>query len=153
MKCTTSGRTCSSQTQLKPLTLDSPKNTQRTPSSLAPERREAGRAENMSQEHPAKRQRLDFDSERDVGDRDQTVQPEPISPPPLSRNKHAHVSKTPLEAEAVASPIHLTSIRDLPDANNKDALSLHDLIGDPLIKEIWNFNYLHDIDFVMYSTD
>lgn len=35
---------------------------------------------------------------------------------------------------------------------NLDAVQLKDILGDPLIKECWNFNYLFDIDFVMYVT-
>lgn len=53
----------------------------------------------------------------------------------------------------VKSPWQLTWIRDLPDSENKDALTLNDLLGDPLISECWQFNYLHDLDFVMNAFD
>lgn len=51
------------------------------------------------------------------------------------------------------SPIQLTRIRDLPAAQNVDTVSLHDILGDPLIKEVWNFNYLHNIDYVLSHLD
>ena len=47
------------------------------------------------------------------------------------------------------SPIHLTRVDGLSHENNIDCLSLGDLIGDPLIKECWAFNYLFDIDFLL----
>ncbi|KAK3502792.1 tyrosyl-DNA phosphodiesterase I [Neurospora crassa] len=53
----------------------------------------------------------------------------------------------------VASPFHLTTIRSLGQNSNKDTVSLKGLLGDPLIKECWEFNYLHDIDFLMGAFD
>jgi hypothetical protein len=53
------------------------------------------------------------------------------------------------EARTLPSPVHLTRIHDLPDSSNVDTVGLHDLLGDPLIKECWNFNYLFDLNFVM----
>lgn len=53
----------------------------------------------------------------------------------------------------VKSPWQLTWIRDLPDAENKHAVTLNDLLGDPLISECWQLNYLHDLDFVMNAFD
>lgn len=47
------------------------------------------------------------------------------------------------------SPIQLIKIRDLPETMNQDTTSLNDLLGDPLIKECWNFNFLFDVNFVM----
>lgn len=52
-----------------------------------------------------------------------------------------------------SSPFHLTWVQDLPDAANTDAVTLRDLLGDPLIAECWNFNYLHDVDFLMAAFD
>jgi len=51
------------------------------------------------------------------------------------------------------SPFQLTHIRDLPDALNVDSITLHDLLGDPLISQCWEFNYLHDIAFLMSHFD
>lgn len=47
------------------------------------------------------------------------------------------------------SPVQLTKITDLAVHQNIDTLELGDILGDPLIKECWNFNYLFDLDFVM----
>ncbi|KAB5545943.1 tyrosyl-DNA phosphodiesterase-domain-containing protein [Coniochaeta sp. 2T2.1] len=51
------------------------------------------------------------------------------------------------------SPFQLTKIRDLPPVSNVDTVALQDLLGDPLISECWNFNYLHDIPFLMSAFD
>lgn len=61
------------------------------------------------------------------------------------------VSPAPLTL--VPSPIQLISIKDLPDALNVDTISLKDILGDPLIKECWVFNFLIDVDFVMSQFD
>jgi hypothetical protein len=67
----------------------------------------------------------------------------PISPP----------RKRLKEAPAILSPWQLTWIRDLPEELNRDAVTLKDLLGDPLIAECWEFNYLHDIRFLMDAFD
>ncbi|KAH8728960.1 tyrosyl-DNA phosphodiesterase 1, partial [Phaeosphaeriaceae sp. PMI808] len=51
------------------------------------------------------------------------------------------------------SPFQLTQIRDLVDHQNVDAVGLKDILGDPMIKECWNFNFLFDLDFVMCQFD
>lgn len=51
------------------------------------------------------------------------------------------------------SPFQLTWIRDLPNTANTDAVTLRDILGDPLIAECWEFNYLHDIDFLISHFD
>lgn len=66
-----------------------------------------------------------------------------ISPP----TKRARPSK------AQASPWKLTWVRDLPESENHDAVTLKDILGDPLISECWEFNYLHDITFLMDAFD
>lgn len=48
----------------------------------------------------------------------------------------------------VSSPIQLSRVEGLPPTNNIDTVSLHDIVGDPLIKECWAFNYLFDVDFL-----
>ncbi|KAF7885292.1 uncharacterized protein EAF01_011357 [Botrytis porri] len=55
--------------------------------------------------------------------------------------------------EVVKSPFQLTTIRDLPASSNVDAVSLKDILGDPLISECWEFNYLHNLDFLMEQFD
>jgi tyrosyl-DNA phosphodiesterase-1 len=49
----------------------------------------------------------------------------------------------------VPSPVQLTHIEDMAPHQNVDAVKLKDILGDPMIKECWNFNFLFDIDFVM----
>lgn len=49
----------------------------------------------------------------------------------------------------VPSPIHLSNVNGLPAASNVDTISLKDILGDPLIKECWFFNYLYDVDFML----
>jgi tyrosyl-DNA phosphodiesterase-1 len=51
------------------------------------------------------------------------------------------------------SPFQLTWIRDLPPGANTDAVTLGDILGDPLVAECWDFNYLHDIDFLLSHFD
>jgi tyrosyl-DNA phosphodiesterase-1 len=64
-----------------------------------------------------------------------------------SRNKHL--------STIVPSPIKLTHIRDLPSSsgNNVDTIKLRDILGDPMIRECWQFNYLFDVDFLMSQFD
>lgn len=59
-------------------------------------------------------------------------------------------SSTP---QTFRSPFQLTRIRDLPPELNRDTVTLRDILGDPLISECWEFNYLHDIDFLMSAFD
>ncbi|KAF9870321.1 tyrosyl-dna phosphodiesterase [Colletotrichum karsti] len=97
-------------------------------------------------ERPAKRVRVSDDVEESEtstpseGPRSFT---KPISPP-RKRNR---------EARRIRSPFQLTWIRDLPEAANRDAVSLKDILGDPLIAECWEFNFLHDIHFLMSHFD
>jgi len=51
------------------------------------------------------------------------------------------------------SPFQLTRICDLPPELNRDTVTLKDILGDPLIAECWEFNYLHDIDFLLAAFD
>ncbi|KAL5117111.1 hypothetical protein ACEQ8H_004936 [Pleosporales sp. CAS-2024a] len=53
----------------------------------------------------------------------------------------------------LASPFQLTHIRDLAPQHNVDTISLKDVLGNPMIKELWNFNFLFDVDFVMEQLD
>lgn len=80
----------------------------------------------------------------------------PISPPVLRRvngggRSEATLSRTSscAKAEVLPSPFRLTHIRDLPSHLNVDAVKLSDILGDPLIKECWQFNFLIDLDFLM----
>jgi tyrosyl-DNA phosphodiesterase 1 len=75
-----------------------------------------------------------------------------ISPPPLRRDRRVDSEKVECP-KVIKSPFQLTWIRDLPESSNIDAVSLKDLLGDPLIAECWEFNYLHDLDFLMNAFD
>lgn len=53
----------------------------------------------------------------------------------------------------IPSPLQLTRIRDLPVSHNEDTIGIGEILGDPLIKECWNFNFLFDLDWVMQQLD
>jgi len=65
----------------------------------------------------------------------------------------AHASQASPSQGAIRSPIQLTSIQDLPPDLNADTVTLKNLLSSPLIAECWEFNYLHDLDFLMESFD
>lgn len=66
----------------------------------------------------------------------------------MESEKTASKSK-PSPVRILPSPIQLTRIQNLASSHNVDSVSLRDLIGDPMIKECWQFNYLLDLDFIM----
>lgn len=101
-----------------------------------------------------------------------------ITPPPRTRSRQSpaadvaglEASKHRLESQnngpspassnnspprVVPSPIQLTHIKDLPDQKglNIDTVKLRDILGDPMIRECWQFNYLFDVDFLMSQFD
>jgi tyrosyl-DNA phosphodiesterase-1 len=78
---------------------------------------------------------------------------ENISPPPLARNKGKEKQQQEQHTITEPSLFQLTKIRDLPDSSNADTVTLSDILGDPMIKEQWQFNFLHDIDFIMSHLD
>ncbi|KAG9592639.1 phospholipase D/nuclease, partial [Aureobasidium melanogenum] len=78
---------------------------------------------------------------------------EPISPPPLARNNKGKEKQQERSTTTQPSPFHLTRIRDLPASANVDTVTLSDILGDPMIKEQWQFNFLLDIDFIMSNLD
>lgn len=59
------------------------------------------------------------------------------------------------ETTSLPSPIQLTHIRDLPasSGNNVDTVRLRDILGDPMIRECWQFNYCIDVDYLMSQFD
>lgn len=68
---------------------------------------------------------------------------------PLRNNPR---SKDPTYCRYIHSPFQLTKIRDLPE-DNKDTITIHDILRDPMIRECWQFNFLFDIDFIMGALD
>jgi tyrosyl-DNA phosphodiesterase-1 len=55
----------------------------------------------------------------------------------------------------IPSPVQLTHIVDYPASKgyNVDAVKLRDILGDPMIRECWQFNYMFDVDFLMNQFD
>jgi len=103
--------------------------------------------------------RIRLSTTNDNNDETDSGSSRPITPPPLRRGvvpavwDHVATSATATSTrtiEAVASPFKLTRIRDTQDHNNVDTVTLSDILGDPLIKEMWQFNFLIDIDFTMH---
>jgi hypothetical protein len=95
-------------------------------------------------ERPQKRPRDDENQQED-GEGPHSLS-RPISPPRKRQREETSRSIT-------KSPWQLTWIRDLPEPLNQDAVTLNDLLGDPLIYECWEFNFLHDLDFLMDAFD
>lgn len=60
-------------------------------------------------------------------------------------------SVTGTSINTIPSPMQLNHIGDLPASSNIDTLKLSDILGDPMIKECWLFNYLFNIDFIMWG--
>ncbi|KAL2378371.1 hypothetical protein RJZ90_006046 [Blastomyces dermatitidis] len=87
----------------------------------------------------------------------------PITPPlrrqpsgqPRTSSPNKPQGKAPSTPKNIPSPIQLTHIRDFSasSGNNADAVRLRDILGDPLIKESWQFNYMFDVDFLMSQFD
>ena len=92
----------------------------------------------------------------------------PISPPVFKRQKKVesipteqpkinqstspndqNVQSALIERKHLSSPVQLTHVQGLSSANNVDTVRLRDIVGDPLIRECWAFNYLFDVDFLM----
>lgn len=59
----------------------------------------------------------------------------------------------PRSRTIIPSPVQLNFIEQLPASSNVDCVSLGSILGDPMIKECWLFNYLFDMDFVMRHFD
>ncbi|RAK72341.1 tyrosyl-DNA phosphodiesterase 1 [Aspergillus fijiensis CBS 313.89] len=85
---------------------------------------------------------------------------DPARPPPahdssISSSSSKAQQPCSLGQKVLPSPIQLTHIRDFPPSsgNNVDTVRLRDILGDPLIRECWQFNYLHDVDFLMSQFD
>ncbi|KXH47194.1 tyrosyl-DNA phosphodiesterase [Colletotrichum simmondsii] len=82
-------------------------------------------------------------------------------PPPTTRSDHVESLNRPISppmkrkqpSMRIKSPFQLTTIRDLPEAANRDCVGLADILGDPMIAECWEFNFLHDIHFLMSHFD
>lgn len=76
---------------------------------------------------------------------------EPISPPLLKRKLDFDPSTSSSKRRLIAipSPIHLTRIKSTQASNNVDTGTIQDLVGDASITEIWNFNFLFNVEWFM----
>ncbi len=96
---------------------------------------------------PPKRRALP--SARDPGkDGDKTL----AAAPEAKLAKKAKYKAEDESSKTIPSPIQLNFIQELPASSNVDTVSLGNILGDPMIKECWLFNYLFDVDFVMCDT-
>ena len=106
--------------------------------------------------------------ERASLEREETISPPPkrrrttltLERPPegllIDLTRSVEVSKATLNAisldqktKSVASPVQLNFVSEFPASSNVDTLSLGAILGEPMIKECWLFNYLFDVEFVM----
>ncbi|KAF9893845.1 hypothetical protein FE257_010015 [Aspergillus nanangensis] len=81
-----------------------------------------------------------------------------VTPPSRTLRQSASSTKDknpPQESRVITSPFQLTHVRDLAESsgNNVDTVRLRDILGDPMIRECWQFNYLFDVDFLMQQFD
>lgn len=120
----------------------------------------------MASSRPAKYRKLATDE----GARDVTLQQagipdtliRPISPPIHFKAKPADDEEEQSESgldtsiarptpfsNTVRSPFQLTRIQDLRAEDNVDTIGIRDLICDPMISEIWCFDYLFDPEWIL----
>lgn len=117
-------------------------------------------------DHQAKRQRVSYFNQEDVSAASLVSLRRPVTPPiareprtPSNVDNGDHFADSQQSQKpkgpVIRSPIQLTHIRDLPSSsgNNVDAVRLKDILGDPMIRECWQFNYCFDVDFVMAQFD
>lgn len=86
--------------------------------------------------------------EKALQDRSKTDTPNMAPPPPLTeqlRTRTANSSK----CRVVPSPFKLTRIRDVPANANVDTVGVKDILGDVMLREVWLFDFLYDVDWVM----
>lgn len=57
------------------------------------------------------------------------------------------------DRQLIPSPFQLTQIKGLSDQQNCNTVSLRGILGNPLIREAWIFNYVHDVDWTMQHFD
>ena len=79
----------------------------------------------------------------------ETQQDHSVNTYPTSSSSYPKSSVTPPSCKLIPSPVQLSTVSELPSSSNLDTVSFKDLLGDPLIKECWLFNYLFDVDFIM----
>lgn len=80
----------------------------------------------------------------------------PISPPTKKRCDEPTPSdwiKRENRTKFVSSPVSLIRVAPLSPSENIDTVSILDLLGDPLIKECWAFNFLFDVEWLLSQFD
>ena len=75
------------------------------------------------------------------------------TPAEIKKEDNAENKPTIPSGTIIPSPFSLTKIRDLPGRLNVDTVTLQSIICDPMISELWEFNYMHDLDFIMSNMD
>jgi tyrosyl-DNA phosphodiesterase 1 len=90
--------------------------------------------------------------ERASQDRSKTVTPNFPPVPSLTEQRRA-TTVAPSKCRVVPSPFKLTRIRDAPANANIDTVGVKDILGDVMLKEVWLFDFLFDVDWVMYVLD
>ncbi|EPS38991.1 hypothetical protein H072_7245 [Dactylellina haptotyla CBS 200.50] len=53
----------------------------------------------------------------------------------------------------VSSPFKLTHIHDFPANKNIDAIRITDILSYPLLREVWSFNFMHDLPWLVSHLD
>ena len=68
-----------------------------------------------------------------------------------STNEHCRKSNFGHGSRAayIPSPMRLNFMPEFPASSIRDTVRLGDILGNPLIRECWLFNYLFDVDFVL----
>ena len=126
--------------------------------------------------HPAKRTKLSSSEHHESTNPDESPARNnglaslhrSITPPPQRRQRSTGTTAVSDEIKTTGtskqeeipttihpSPIQLTHVRDLPasSGNNVGTVRLRDILGDPMIRECWQFNFLIDVDFLMIQFD
>ncbi|CAG8391130.1 unnamed protein product [Penicillium salamii] len=116
----------------------------------------------LAMEHPSKKVKLSETPDkngntlvslhREISPPARKPSPPAASPAPKQEDPTGPkaTKKTP---KVFNSPVQLTRIRDLSESNNVDTVRLSDILGDPMIRECWQFNYLFDVDFLLSNFD
>jgi tyrosyl-DNA phosphodiesterase-1 len=105
---------------------------------------------------------IEDDDTEDEGASENTALDQPSTAQNASKNKQRvenaeedqglHQTPKP-PPRYIPSAFQLTRIKDLLPAHNVDTITLHDILGHPLLSTVWQFNYLHSIPFICKQFD
>lgn len=81
--------------------------------------------------------------------------PELVNDKPATGDQRLDTTRRAGSPRYIPSPVQLTHIADYPASKgyNVNAVKLRDILGDPMIRECWQFNYMFDVDFLMNQFD